>query len=69
MVEHNVCSAAILGQARLPTLEGQKVNLTCGVDDRLHVNGKAVSQADTMALNGVVHVLDDILIPNSGNMQ
>ena len=67
-MEHNLCSAAVLGQARLPTLEGQKVNLTCGADDRLHVNGNAVSQADIMATNGVIHVLNDILIPDSGTM-
>ena len=66
IIEHNLCSAAVLGRARLPTLEGQKINLTCGTDDLLHVNGKAVSQADIMATNGVIHVLDDILIPDSG---
>ena len=66
IVEHNLCSAAVLGRARLPTLEGQRLNLTCGADDRLHVNGNAVSQADIMATNGVIHVLNDILVPDSG---
>ena len=66
MVEYDLCSAAILGRARLPTLKGQRVNLSCGEDDRMYVNGKAASQTDILASNGIVHVLDDVLIPDSG---
>ncbi len=61
-----MCSAAILGRARLPTLDGQRVTLTCGADDKLHVNGRPVAQPDVVATNGVIHVLNHVLVPDSG---
>ena len=60
------CSAAILGPTSLRTMEGEKVNLSCGADDQLTVNGKSVIDADMVATNGVVHAVDEILIPDSG---
>lgn len=60
-----ICSAAILGPTSVRTLEGQKVNLTCDVIDRLTVNDVVCSEVDVMASNGVIHVFDKVLIPDS----
>jgi len=60
-----ICSAAILGHASLHSLEGQKVNLTCDINDLMRVNNIAVRSGDILATNGLIHVLDEILVPDS----
>lgn len=43
------------------------MNLERTADDELIFEGKAkFSEADIMATNGVIHLLDDIIIPPSG---
>ena len=66
VLEKGICSAAVIGPTQQRTLEGQKVNLTCDVNDKLRVNNISVTQADIVGTNGVIHVLDEILIPASG---
>lgn len=65
IVDCSICSAAVLGPTSVRTLEGQKVNLTCDVVDRLTVNDVVCSEVDVMASNGVIHVIDKVLIPDS----
>ena len=67
MLDRSICSAAILGPTRVTTNEGQKVNLSCGADDRMTVNGIPTEQVDMVGTNGVVHVINQLLIPNSGH--
>jgi uncharacterized surface protein with fasciclin (FAS1) repeats len=45
------------------TLNGQKV--TINVDEGVMVNGAKVIQTDVMASNGVIHVIDTVLIPET----
>ncbi len=66
MLEQSICSAAILGKSVHRTLEGQKVTLTCDINDKLRVNDVPVVHADIVGTNGVIHVIDKILIPNVG---
>ena len=65
IVDCCICSAAILGPTSLRTLEGQKVNTSCDVVDRLTVNDVTCFEVDVMASNGVIHVIDRVLIPDS----
>ena len=66
MLEQRICSAAILGSSRQRTAEGQKVNLTCDINDSLRVNDIPVSQTDILGFNGVIQVIDQLLIPDAG---
>jgi uncharacterized surface protein with fasciclin (FAS1) repeats len=45
----------------VPTVEGQ--NITLATDGGVTVNGAAVVQADIIASNGVIHVIDAVLLP------
>jgi transforming growth factor-beta-induced protein len=45
--------------------EGQKLNLTCDANDRIRVNDVPVAESDIVALNGVIHVIEELLIPDS----
>ncbi|MEM1177881.1 MAG: hypothetical protein AAGM22_06035, partial [Acidobacteriota bacterium] len=40
-------------------------NVTFGVSDMVTINGIMVSNADNEALGGVIHIIDDILLPGT----
>lgn len=65
IVDCCICSAAILGPTSVKTLEGQKLNLSCDFRDRLLVNEIACTEVDMVGSNGVIHVVDRILVPDS----
>lgn len=65
IIESPICSAAIIGLTRQKTLEGQKANLTCDVNDRLRINDIPTEETDIVASNGVIHVIDEVLLPSS----
>lgn len=70
LVEHHVlpnviCSTVIQGRARSGTLLGTSLLLERDLEGKLYVNGKQVITRDVMASNGVVHVIDGVLIPET----
>ena len=52
-----------LTETEVATVEGSKVAIT--LTDGAKVNGATVTTADVMASNGVIHVIDKVLIPAS----
>ncbi|KAM5181782.1 periostin isoform 2-T2 [Mantella aurantiaca] len=59
------CSEAIMGGAVFDTLEGSPLQIGCD-GDSLTVNGKKlVSRKDIVTSNGVIHLIDEVLIPDS----
>ncbi|XP_061419970.1 LOW QUALITY PROTEIN: transforming growth factor-beta-induced protein ig-h3-like [Lethenteron reissneri] len=65
MVDSLQCSEAVLSNANLESLEGTPLTVGCD-GDKLTLNGKAiVTKKDVLARNGVVHLIDDVLVPNS----
>ncbi len=66
IMDQGICAAAIIGPTKLTTREGQRLKLSCDVRDRLVVNGIPAKQTDIVGTNGVIHVLDELLIPESG---
>ena len=65
-VNDTICSAAMMGPGKLRSLEGQTVELSCDLSDAMTINGVSVIEADIVASNGVIHIIDEMLIPNSG---
>jgi transforming growth factor-beta-induced protein len=66
IIDNDICAASVIEPVSLRTKEGQKVNLTCGGDDTISVNGVPVTDPDLLATNGVVHAVDKILVPDAG---
>jgi transforming growth factor-beta-induced protein len=67
LVKHSVCSAAI--QTRLMTInmDGDTLNLERRPDDgKLFVSGVQIVAKDVVGTNGIIHVIDDIIMPDSG---
>ncbi|XP_015270287.1 PREDICTED: periostin isoform X1 [Gekko japonicus] len=59
------CSEAIMGGGVFDTLEGNTVEVGCD-GESLTVNGvKMVSRKDIVTTNGVIHLVDQVMIPDS----
>lgn len=59
------CSEAIMAGTMYETAEGTSIEIGCD-GDSLTVNGiKMVLKKDIVATNGVIHLIDQVLIPNS----
>lgn len=60
------CSEAIMGGAAFETLEGNTVEIGCD-GESLTINGvKMVNRKDIVTSNGVIHLIDQVLVPDSG---
>lgn len=58
-----ICTAAIQGQARTVNKLDRYANLTRSEDNKLFLDGAQIIQSDIMATNGVLHIIDEVLVP------
>jgi uncharacterized surface protein with fasciclin (FAS1) repeats len=60
------CSEAITGGAVFETMEGNTIEIGCE-GDSITINGiKMVNKKDIVTKNGVIHLIDEVLVPDSG---
>lgn len=60
------CSEAIMAGSVYETAEGSTIEIGCD-GDSLTVNGiKMVLKKDIVTTNGVIHLIDRVLVPDSG---
>jgi uncharacterized surface protein with fasciclin (FAS1) repeats len=52
-----------VGSTEVATLEGSKVRVTRSKDGSVTVNGAKVLETDVLAGNGVIHVIDSVILP------
>jgi uncharacterized surface protein with fasciclin (FAS1) repeats len=62
VVGANALSTSLTNGQMIETLNGQKIEVTIN-DDGVFINGAKVTAADIVAKNGVVHVIDAVLVP------
>lgn len=61
-----MCAEAIVAGLSMETLQGTTLEVGCS-GDMLTINGKPIiSNKDVLATNGVIHFIDELLIPDSG---
>ncbi|KAK8780453.1 hypothetical protein V5799_018207 [Amblyomma americanum] len=61
LLNHVICTTAVPGSARVRNVNGDPVTLTRD-GERLLADGSPISDRDLVATNGVLHVLDHILM-------
>lgn len=69
IMDEGICAAAIIGSTKLTTKEGQKIQLSCNARDSLVINGVSATDTDIVGSNGVIHVVDELLVPESGESE
>ncbi|GFR86596.1 transforming growth factor-beta-induced protein [Elysia marginata] len=63
ILPHTICSTVIQGKAHTRSQLGNYLNISRSPDDKIFVHGAQVTQKDAMATNGVMHVIDKVLVP------
>lgn len=63
VVAGNVMSADIKGPMSCASVNGEHLEIT--VDGGVHVNGAKVTNADIACTNGVIHVIDTVMMPKA----
>jgi uncharacterized surface protein with fasciclin (FAS1) repeats len=61
VVPGRVTAAGVVGLTTVPTVQGEELPIS--VDGSIHVDGPRVISADIEASNGVIHVIDRVLLP------
>lgn len=65
MVKRPLCADSIYSSCGLRSLNGQVIRVNCN-ENGLTVQGNKIHEKDLLATNGVIHVVDDIFIPDAG---
>lgn len=65
IVSHTVCSSAIVGNATTHNIEGTLLNMERTSDDLLKFEKATIEKPDIIATNGVIHLIDTVIIPDS----
>ena len=63
-----VCSSVIQGDTKTPNMLKKYTNLTRDVDDKLYANGVQIVNTDIMGTNGVLYIIDDVLLTDEGTL-
>ena len=64
VIAGEVPSAKVLTLSSAKTVNGQEVKITA-VGDKLMINNARVVKADIRASNGVIHVIDTVIVPDA----
>ena len=62
VVEGDLRAGDVVASSLIPTLNGQAV--TVGNDGGPTIDGAAILTADILASNGVIHVIDEVILPS-----
>ncbi|KDR10948.1 transforming growth factor-beta-induced protein ig-h3-like [Zootermopsis nevadensis] len=66
LIQHSVCSAAIQTRLMTVNMDGDTLSLERRPDDgKLFVSGVQIVAKDVVGTNGIIHVIDDIIMPDS----
>lgn len=61
-IPHTICSAAIQSDAVVRNLAGKLVNATIDNEENVKFHGVPIQAADRMATNGVIHIMNGVIL-------
>ncbi len=62
VVPGKVMAKDVVGIEKAKTVQGQEIKVKVK-DEKVHINGATVIAADIEATNGVIHVIDSVILP------
>lgn len=66
ILKHLQCAESIVSGSSMETLQGTSLEVGCD-GDQMTLNGRAVvTKKDQLGTNGVIHYINELLIPDSG---
>lgn len=65
-MERTLCAESIIFHCGVKTMDGSRVMAKCK-NDAVYIDNAKVVGPDILATNGVVHAIDEVLIPDAGN--
>ncbi|XP_037086624.1 transforming growth factor-beta-induced protein ig-h3-like [Pollicipes pollicipes] len=63
IIPHPVCKSAVIGNHKMRSESGSKLEFNCNRDS-VFVDRSKITQDEIAGQNGVIHMLDDLLIPD-----
>ena len=63
VVEGKIMLSDLKDGEELTTMQGEKLLIKIGSDKVVTVNGANITEADIIASNGVIHIIDNVLMP------
>ena len=60
-----ICTGVVEGKAKTNNINNKYVILERNADDEIMINDAKVTNRDVMAKNGVIHIIDEVLVPES----
>ncbi len=63
IVEGKIMLSDLKDGEELTTMQGEKLMVKVGSDKAVTVNGAKITEADITASNGVIHIIDTVLMP------
>lgn len=67
VVPGRLLAKEVLERSSLPTLNGQRIDLRVS-DAGAQVDGARISKTDIVSSNGVIHVIDSVILPSSDDL-
>ena len=68
MIQHPICLPGIIGEHKVRSLGSEKLTFNCDKKGTA-VEEKRLRSDFIMGQNGVLHMLDDVLLPDRGNSE
>lgn len=65
VIPHTICPLALTAEHNLKTYSGENIKLICNTTG-MFINGAKITGETIFGANGIINVVDDILIPDSG---
>lgn len=65
MVKDSICSKQLIGSDELTTLDALILKTDCA-DNTVTIDGATIITPDIVARNGIIHVIDMLLLPPRG---
>lgn len=66
LVKGTICTSAVVSQLHVKNVLGNTLHLTKDENEKIRVDGATVDSQNLLGTNGVIHIIEKVLIPTQG---